>query len=184
MNPIGIGDSSIESSEEKNTPVFYVYMANRPPLDEYQYLENIKPLSHGEVLYIATSTGNHWRKIFNVYAKFIFAFQQSKKIEKNATWQAYRDQCLLQEGSKLRLLFSEPDLEHSSDNVCHIIMGKQYAIDLGFHENDHQGMVRIDNDFVVWPDKKLIVCPYFDYRQLSNIKIEALIHLVNQIYTK
>lgn len=184
MNPIGIGDSDFEASKESKTPKFCVYIANRPPLDEYQYLESIKPLISGEVLYIAKSTGNHWRKIFNVYAKFVYAYQQSKAIEKYETWQIFRDDCLLQEGSKLRLLFSKPNFEHSSENEYHIIMGKQHAADLGFHEDDHQGMVRIDNDFVIWPERKLIVCPYFDYRQLSNIKIEKMIKLVNQITTK
>ena len=181
MNPIGIGDSNFESPEESNTPEFCVYIANRPPLDEYQYLENIKPLSSGEVLYIGKSTGNHWRKIFNVYAKFVFAYQQSKTVEKHESWQDYRDECLLQDGSQLRLLFSKPDFENSSESVCHIIMGKQYAMDLGFHEDEHQGMVRIDKDFVIWPERRLIVCPYFDYRQLSNIKIEKLIQLVDQV---
>lgn len=182
MSLIGLGDSSIESKQTGGSPVFNVYIANRPPLDEYQYIEDVLPLSSGDVSYIAQRTGNHWRKIFNVYAKFVFSFQQSKKVETLNTWQIYRDECLLQKGSGLQLLFSHPDLAGAANNICHIVMGKQYAIDLGFHEDDHEGMVRIDNDFVIWPQQKLIVCPYFDYRQLSNIKIAQLITLVHQLF--
>jgi len=188
VSPIGLGDSNGESAQAGRAPFFKVYIANRPPLDEYQNLEYVKPLLNEEIAYIAKSTGNHWRKIFNVYAKFIFSFQQSKKIAKLNTWQNYRDQCLLQEASHLQLLFTPPKLtgsleqEDAPKNTCHIIMGKQYAIELGFHENDHQGMIRLDNDFVIWPEKNMIVCPYFDYRQLSNIKIEKLIVLINQMF--
>ena len=182
MSFIGLGDSSIECQKAASCPFFKVYIANRPPLDEYQNLEHIKPLLNEDIAYIAKSTGNHWRKIFNVYAKLVFSYQQSKKSANFKTWQDYRDECLLQAGSQLQLLFSEPKYSVSQKNECHIIMGKQYAIDLGFHEDDHQGMVRIDNDFVIWPEKKLIVCPYFDYRQLSNIKIEKLITLIDQLF--
>ena len=182
MIPIGLGDSRVESEQTGSSPVFKIYISNRPPLDEYKSIENVLPLSKGDVSYIAQSTGNHWRKIFNVYAKFIFSFQQSKEMEAFNTWQVYRDECLLQDNSGLQLLFSKPDLDNSDKNTCHIIMGKQYAIDLGLHEDDHEGMVRIDNDFVICPQQKLIVCPYFDYRQLSNIKIETLVNLVHQLF--
>jgi hypothetical protein len=60
-------------------------------------------------------------------------------------------------------------------------MGKQYAIDMGYHEYQHEGLVRLDNDFVIWPTKKLIICPYFDYRQLSNVKIERLVELIRSV---
>lgn len=168
-----------------------VYIANRPPLDEYEYLDELKPLKPTEIAYIAKETGNHWRKIFNVYSKLVFSylFQTSQKnTHKNTevTWQAYREQCLLQTGSKLRLLFNAPTLDviHSKDKASksiHLIMGKQYAQSIGFNEEDHEGMIRLDNDFVIWPEKRLIVCPYFDYRQLSNKKIDRLIELMNTL---
>ena len=166
-----------------------VYIANRPPLDEYQFLDEIRPLREGEVAYIAQETGNHWRKIFNVFAKFIYALELStlkadqRKIEPVfKSWQAYRDEQLLQKGSSLRLVFTSPELQDAKkSNTIQIIMGKQYAIDLGFHEDQHEGMVRLDSDFVIWPDKKIIICPYFDYRQLSNIKIDRLVELVQSI---
>jgi hypothetical protein len=36
----------------------------------------------------------------------------------------------------------------------------------------------LDNDFAINRSLKIIVCPYFDYRQLSNIKIERLAELI------
>jgi hypothetical protein len=156
-----------------------VYIANRPPLDEYSHLNELKPLTEHDITSIAQQTGNHWRKIFNVFAKFMFSYFTKQEIELDmSSWQNYRDQKLLQAGSGQRLLFTKPNLD---EDVVHLIMGKQYAILLGYHEDIHKGMIRVDNDFVIWPQKKLIICPYFDYRQLSNIKIDRLIDLVISI---
>ena len=179
MNTVMIGLGDINNSE------LNVYIANRPPLDEYSFLYELKPLQKADVAFIAQETGNHWRKIFNVYAKFMHAYLMHMNSENEAgaisqTWQQYRDSTLLQGSSGTRLLFTQPDLSASAlkENTVHIIMGKQYAIDLGYHEDIHDGMIRLDNDFVIWPNKNLIVCPYFDYRQLSNVKIERLVELV------
>lgn len=168
-----------------------VYIANRPPLDEYEHLDELKPLNPTEVAYIAKETGNHWRKIFNVYSKLVFSYLSQKaltNIHKNTetSWQAYREHCLLQNGSKIRLLFNAPsvDVIHSKikcSDTIHLIMGKHYAQSTGFNEDHLEGMVRLDSDFAIWPAKKLIVCPYFDYRQLSNIKIDRLIELMNSL---
>jgi hypothetical protein len=168
---IGMGD--VENS------VINVYIANRPSLDEYRHLNALRPLINHDIAFIAEQTGNHWRKIFNVFSKFMFSYFIKQKIELDvSSWQNYRDQILLQAGSSLRLLFTEPNLD---EDIVHVIMGKQYAVHLGYHEDLHEGMVRVDNDFVIWPHKKLIICPYFDYRQLSNIKIDRLIDLVISI---
>jgi hypothetical protein len=190
MNTVMIGLGDINSSW------LNVYIANRPPLDEYTYLDELKPLQEHDVAFIAQETGNHWRKIFNVYAKFIHAYMAHNHVIEQSnvgatdqpsiqTWQMYRDTRLLQNKSGIRLLFTPPDLgdvnscaSPKTDKPVHIIMGKQYAIDLGYYEDNHEGMTRLDKDFVIWPNHNLIVCPYFDYRQLSNVKIERLIELV------
>jgi len=171
--------------------VLKVYIANRPPLDEYQYMETIRPMYAGEIKMIADQTGNHWRKVFNVYAKFMFALDSHlKKFDtaRFSRWQDYRDQLLLQSGSNTALLFSKPKLNspESGDNPVHIVMGKGYFSELGFEPDDIAGMRWESvggqgNDFAVWPDKKLIMCPYFDYRQLSNIKIDKLVELVTSL---
>ena len=165
---IGLGDIK--------SPWLNVYIANRPPLDEYVYLDELVPLKLGVIAYIAQETGNHWRKIFNVYSKLIFSYYEyNKKTLKSDTWQQFRDKELLQQESGLRLLFSAPNLQGKG---IHLIMGKQYATDLGYQPNDHEGMIQLDGDFSVWPDKNVIVCPYFDYRQLSNAKISKLIEII------
>ncbi len=162
-----------------------VYIANRPPMDSYQELECLRPLSPGEVYDIAQHTGNHWRKIFNVYAKFLFGWYSSQKelasnLHNAGRWQDFRDDTLLQAHSQSMLLFCVPDFEkHPAD--IHIIMGKQYAAQLGFDRDISQELTLLDRDFAICARKNLIICPYFDYRQLSNIKIDRLIELVNEM---
>ena len=55
-----------------------VYIANRPPLPEYEMLSKLQPMQPGDIARIAAETGNHWRKIFNVYAKLVFALKQAQ----------------------------------------------------------------------------------------------------------
>ena len=58
-------------------------------------------------------------------------------------------------------------------------MGKGFA-DQVLVDANAKGLILtwLDNDFAINPDIGLIVCPYFDYRQLSNIKIESLAELM------
>ena len=167
----GLGDPS--------NSLIDVYIANRPPLDEYASIDGVQPMVPSEVYTIAQLTGNHWRKIFNVYAKFIFELWN---LEAFQDWQSYRDQQLLQKDSKVRLLFSEPAFDN--ENTINIIMGKQYAEKLGLSELDNEGMVRLDKDFAIDRKRNLIVCPYFDYRQLSNEKITRLVTMIHDLQIK
>jgi len=93
--------------------VIHVYIQNIPPLEEYQKLANCRPMQQNEINAIVQSTGNHWRKIFNVYAKLIFQLQQtaeSKYSKLNQSkrfitvsfksWQDFRDNELLQKTSE------------------------------------------------------------------------------------
>lgn len=48
-----------------------IYIANRPPIDDYPYLRELRGLAAGEISHIVKNTSNHWRKAFNVYAKFV-----------------------------------------------------------------------------------------------------------------
>ncbi len=146
---------------------FSVYIANRPPLDEYHYLVGMRSMIDGDIARIAQQTGNHWRKIFNVYAKLAFAL----KTEGFATWQLYRDAFLLRENSSQALLFSEPDL---SQTGLHIVMGRTYAKTLMLDAK----LTAVDADFQIDKNKRLLVVPYFDYRQLSNEKLLRLQALI------
>jgi len=155
-----------------------VYIAKAPPMPQYQNLTNLSPLKKGQIDTINQACGNGWRKVFNVYAKVLFALpSEHYSFAKQAvTWQTYRDELLLQANSKTALLFSPPQL--NDDNTLHIIAGRTHAKSL-----INQGLLDItldwlDDEFAINEQHKLIVCPYFDYRQLSNIKIARLSQLV------
>ena len=158
-----------------------VFMANRPPLKEYEQQAEFSTMAVGEIHSIAAQTGNHWRKIFNVYAKFIYSLginNNDSDVLTYETWQKYRDERLLQSGSKTELHCDHSDLKQSflvdEPATVRIVMGKGYAESL--LENIELNWV--DKDFAINKELAIIVCPYFDYRQLSNVKIAALIKLV------
>ena len=181
MNEVGLGTSCLQAC-------IRVYIANRPPMEPYEHLENVKALTQGEIQQIAQQTGNHWRKIFNVYAKFLYSLYSSQqalavKLHDTQRWQGYRDDILLQAQGDSMLLFSPPVFEKNESDI-HIIMGKQYAAQLGFDRESSEELVILDGDFALCKHKNLIICPYFDYRQLSNIKIDRLIALVQELWQK
>lgn len=147
-----------------------VYIANRPPLDEYQHLAGIQVMQPGEIARIAQQTGNHWRKIFNVYAKLVYELN----TQGLASWQQYREEFLLQKNSKQSLLFSAPDL---SQPGLHLVMGRTYAKNLMLDAE----LLAVDTDFQIDPQKRLLVTPYFDYRQLSNEKLARLRTLIGRL---
>lgn len=161
-----------------------VYIANRPPIYEYQQLTQLTPLTTGEITYIGQHCGNGWRKVFNVYAKLLYALDKEQFDFSSfaSTWQKYRDDFLLQNRSQTSLLFNAPKLEpvkdNSKQNCVHIIMGKTHAKSLLNTGMLDVELIWLDNEFAINRSKRVIVCPYFDYRQLSNIKIEKLAQLI------
>ncbi len=170
---IGLGDADAG---------IQVFIANRPPLAEYQQLQAMQPLQRGDIARIASETGNHWRKILNVYAKLIFALQQAgingdnnQKVSGFTRWQDLRDQQLLQADSGQVLLFSPPDLNRNTTKI-RLLLAKGYAQTLGLNAE----LIWLDNDFALHPSSGIVVCPYFDYRQLSDIKIQRLVELIVQ----
>ncbi|MEI6894715.1 MAG: hypothetical protein V5789_08800 [Colwellia sp.] len=197
MGCIGFGDSNFK---------FAVYIENRPSMFEYKGLSTLVPLSLGEIDAINQCCGNGWRKVFNVYAKLLYALNQKyfNFSAKALTWQAYRDHYLLQAQSDTALLFSAPNLLSSQlsyaplsstqvmakrinppkKEVVHIICGKGHAKALIKSGKLIDNLVWLDNDFAIDSKNKLIVCPYFDYRQLSDIKIERLSALLLSLVWK
>lgn len=161
--PVGLGHHQAQ---------YYFYIKNRPPLPYYQNLATIKKMTLGEIAYIGSETGNHWRKVFNVYAKLMFELAPSPF----SSWQSLRDGQLLQK-SEHCLLFSFPEITTFQENKIHIVLGKGYAEQLGIAEQ----CTWLSNDFAINTEKKIIICPYFDYRQLSNIKITQLSRLIQQL---
>ncbi len=169
-NSIGLGAN--------NAPI-KIYIANRPQLDDYPQLSELRGLVVGEITHIAKNTSNHWRKVFNVYAKFLFDWhlRQSRKDLPN-TWQEYREQELFQTHSLEALLFSKPNFE-STLKSFHLIAGKTYAANLNLPP-----LVWLDSHFAINETHKLIVTPYADYRQLSNERISHLIEIMNGLTQK
>lgn len=161
-----------------------VYIANRPPIYEYQQLEQLTALTTGEITYIGQHCGNGWRKVFNVYAKLLYALdkEQFNFATFASTWQQYRDDFLLQTHSKTSLLFSAPQLKpikhNANQKAVHIIMGKTHAKSLLSTGELDVELIWLDNEFAINRSQRVIVCPYFDYRQLSNVKIDRLAELI------
>ncbi|HEY0894893.1 MAG TPA: hypothetical protein VGE32_17650 [Cellvibrio sp.] len=163
-NLIGIGspDSTIN-----------FYIANRPPIDNYPGMNELRSLALGELAHIVKHTSNHWRKAFNVYAKLLFDwYQLHGRKDLPSTWQAYRDLELFQAQSQEALLFSAPQLDKNNNRI-HIIAGKTYAAHL-----DLPTLIWLDPYFAINQEFRLIVAPYPDYRQLSNERIARLIELM------
>lgn len=164
-----------------------VYSANRPPLAEYLEIDVIDQLPAGEINRIATETGNHWRKIFNVYAKLVYRLAEMTQhglLQDFSRWQHYRDHSLLQRGSDTELHLDSAcldalPLESFSANSAllprvNIVMGKTFSERL----LADVPLEWLDKDFAIHRQQNIIVCPYFDYRQLSNVKIERLAELI------
>ncbi|RZA02245.1 MAG: hypothetical protein EOO68_09835 [Moraxellaceae bacterium] len=153
-----------------------IYIANRPPIDNYPELDCLKGLIAGEISYISQHTSNHWRKLFNVCAKFIFDWHHQKATQDlPPTWQDYRDLHLFQPHSNESLLFSPPEFL-KDDNAIHIVAGKTYAAELALPP-----VIWLDKYFAVNESHRLFVSPYPDYRQLSNDRIAQLINLMKNL---
>ncbi len=177
--PVGLGDP--EAS-------LRVFLANRPPLAPYDSLDRIHPLAAGEIADIVAKTGNHWRKIFNLYAKLMYALAPGDY----ASWQQLRELKLLQPGSDVALLFSAPVMppanavrhlqstEQDLSGLIQVVMGKQHAESLGVADSCPD-WEQITVDFMLSREYRMIGCPYFDYRQLSNEKLATLVELVQSL---
>ena len=170
---VGLGDPHAQ---------FNVYIANRPNFYEYSNLDCVVPVTLGEIFAVGQTCGNGWRKVFNVYAKLVFALNVENIIPLQGaqSWQRYRDDTLLQSASNTNLLFSKPQLTDDKNKNCnflHIVMGKTYAKSLRVPLS----LTWLDHEFAMDKDNRLLVCPYFDYRQLSNVKITHLVELIKSL---
>ena len=158
--PVGLGDADAR---------LVVFAPHRPPLEPYLGLNRLQPLNPGELAALVSATGNHWRKIFNLYAKLLHRLEP-----REASWQDCRDQRLLQAGSGCALLFSAPPLP--SNNSWQLVMGKAYAESCGL---DQLNDLCRENGFRWSPSRRLILTPYFDYRALSNARLDDLYRLID-----
>jgi hypothetical protein len=161
---------------------FAVYIANKPNMREYQDITQVSPLNKGEIHAIGQACGNGWRKVFNVYAKLLYALNTKDFAYSSLapSWQMYRDNYLFQTNSKTALLFSPPQLNENTDTL-HIICGKTYAKQLIASDKLKTHLVWLDDEFAIDTSQKLIICPYFDYRHLSNVKIDKLAFMLSEL---
>lgn len=165
-----------------------VYVAKAPPMAEFAALDSCEPLLPGQIDQIYQHCGNGWRKVFNVYAKLVWALPTpwQPDLHSAQSWQQWRDQMLLQAGSDTALLFGQTGFAASDCGVdtIHIIAGRQHARDLlaqGLLPDILTGgLVWLDDEFAVAQRVRLVVCPYLDYRQLSDVKIARLVRLLRQ----
>ena len=161
------------------TPSIALYLGKTPPLDHYQHQTHVRPVTDNELLDIGHLTGNHWRKIINCYAKL--AYELDNKHHSFKRWQNYRDQEFLRgDASKndYALMFSEPVVLPDS-NVVMLLAGKGYATE--WAERNTIDLVWLTPDFAVNKQHNIIATPYFDYRQLSNVKITELVGLIQSL---
>lgn len=170
---IGLGDARAQVK---------VYVANRPPMAEYANLQRVEPMQRGEIELINRACGNGWRKVFNVYAKLLFALEakQFSFSQQTPGWQQFRDRYLLQASSNTALYFSAPLLSGDKSTV-HIIAGRTHAkalVDAGLNTQ----LNWLNNEFAIDRHNRLLVCPYFDYRQLNNEKLAYLAQLIKALH--
>lgn len=159
---------------------FCVYVEHAPKLAPYNSLSSVTPLLPNEIAHIGNECGNGWRKIFNVYSKLVFEFDQENYRKQGVnTWQALRDKHLLQQHDCHALLFSAPNL--SATNKYHIIAGRTYAKKLTQQHARPLQLIWLDEEFAIDQEHNVIVCPFFDYRQLSNVKITYLVSLIKSL---
>jgi hypothetical protein len=166
-----------------------VLIQNRPPLADYQECEQLDSVQQGELAFIVAESGNHWRKIFNIYAKFIYqlALQTFKQgVLTQQSWQDYRDNTLLQQGSSTALVFYPSSADKQGEWIrrltqpspsIRIVVGKGFATEV----LSDIPLLWLDDKFAVNHELGILVCPYFDYRQLSNNKILYLVDLVGSM---
>ena len=155
----------------------HVYIQNRPQFFVPGAEDAIVGINGDIIQQINTSCGNGWRKVFNVYAKWVFDLHRQLPAKQTLlarpcceTWQQYRDRELLTCSGDTALLFS-PVATRAPVNV---VMGRTYARHSGLA--DAAQWVR--HDFGLLDAQRIIITPYFDYRQLTNEKIAFLSSLL------
>ncbi|MCU4677432.1 hypothetical protein N7931_17550 [Catenovulum sp. 2E275] len=158
---IGFGDQQAQIA---------VYFEHRPPIDKYIEMDELTGLQPGELDFILANTSNNWRKVFNCFAKLIFALKPAQYT----SWQMLRDDSLLTDNGQFALLFSKPDF---NQNRIHIIAGRTYAAKLNFEFE----LTWLTPHFAINQQYKLIVAPYFDYRQLTNERLAQLVKLISSL---
>lgn len=163
-----------------------ILVEKAPPMQEFQQAAGVIPLLPGQIQQIGAHCGNGWRKVFNVYSKLLYALPAALQptLAGCSSWQQYRDSCLLQAGSNTALLFGVA----TALAVCatpprqqlRLIAGRQHARQI-ISAGAPLQLEWLDSEFAIDVAQRLVVCPYLDYRQLSDEKIRRLAHLLTRL---
>lgn len=156
----GLGDRS---------PLLVVCAPHSPPNIQSDHSRRVQPLTGNHLNQLIQAGGNHWRKIFNLYAKLLHGLTPLEP-----DWQTCREQRLLQTGSACALVFEQKWIPEPGQ-LC-IVMGQTYGRSLGWLANDQ--VLPAEHPFAQHPEQAVIVTPYFDYRQLSNARLTSLVQLI------
>lgn len=146
--------------------ILYLYLPNRPPMTEFAEARLISELVPGDIHSIIAATGNHWRKIFSIFAKLSFSLDN----QGCKTWQDYREQLLLTTCGREKICF-EPVICSDNPSDIHLIAGKNHFAKFGLSA-DH--FTPIDTEGRILRFENIFLTPYFDYRQFPNALIEQL----------
>ena len=133
-----------------------------------------EPLRPGDIQLIGLHGGNGWRKVFNPYAKLCFALNFNG-VQRYETWQGYRDRQLLQADSRTAL-HCNPVTVNADGQTLNIVMGKSFADKLALAG---QG-IWLTPHIALCRDAPCFITPYFDYRQLTNARLDTLVVLIRE----
>lgn len=144
-----------------------VYLPNRPQIDEFINLDSFRALRSGEVQEIISQCGNHWRKIFSIYAKIAFAIDPKDY----STWQQYRDTVLLTDHGAEAVIFG-CEIVPFSEKTFHFIAGRAHFDAFSLKREEFK---EIGNDGKIFVKNRIFQIPYFDYRQFPNKLVEKIV---------
>lgn len=151
-----------------------VFIGNQPELPKRLAGSGLHPLADNDMADLVTANSNHWRKVFNIYAKLCFEIFLDHTA---TTWQDYRERYLLRHGENHSLVFTPWSTSFSTNDAVNIICGKTYAQNLGLLEKAQ----RLHDGFFNTVHHNTFIAPYFDYRALSNTKVRWLINYLQTL---
>lgn len=171
-NKIRMGAAGLGGIRSSSRFGLCLYLPHRPDMPEYAQLQHIRLLKSGDIAAIINSCGNHWRKIFVIFAKLACAIDS-----RGLDWKHYMNEHLLQASGQEQLLFVSADfcLDDADARMIHLVSGKACAESFA----RLPACASISEDFSINGAGNVVITPYFDYRQLSNAKIEYLLGLLN-----
>ncbi|WLQ11776.1 hypothetical protein O5O45_18780 [Hahella aquimaris] len=160
MQATGIGDSR---------PLLILYTPHRPPMPQYEQMEGYRGGIPGETEVIIKETGNHWRKIFSIFAKIAQGL-----LFPEEDWRVVRDRRLFTEGGATALLFQQRLLDLQTENrpALHIIGGQQFSEGFSTLPQTPQAL---QEESRILRAGNVYLTPYLDYRQFPNALIATLL---------